>query len=531
MLCLESPRAFQSESEGASIKTRELPQELPDLGMYNNLQGGQNQEVRPLRDGPPTVVGCHGPPPKSAQVVNTSQAPSLQPRKRCTSVTLQDATLLVEAMSSSVERRVFSSQQGMAVKPVCVASVSALQRGRALSDLQILPHSSESPKELAAAAAESSQESMTVTKSSEPESQVRASSAATSAAVQPQGSPALETSAPSIKEKRVSHKIIIRPRLAVSLESCDRATQRPSLGSAAATKVNTAKNTGKVQTATAPDVTHGALTRSSVKMPFYSSNKSLPVPELTIIRELPSGAQQPPIIKVVFPAQQTVKIIPKSDKPGERADRLPPQEVKLSLESPTPPDVVPTVSQVQKEYSQSCFSVNSLAGLKAPAAWQIKPFAVVRLTRLPFLISKEESVLISRLSLSAGWDSGSAQSQDTGSSRPASESPPVITNNSGPSALTGSPCAKLTQSEATSDTGQPTEQKTSSKDQEKVHQFLSFVCAFVYSLDGNFPINSFFSLFFVCRTLLPVQNLAVVKGEGPRKTVPKPNPEIASYPI
>lgn len=517
MLCLESPRATQSEtgSKGASTKTRGLPQEQPYLGLYNNLQGGQNQEARPPQNGPPTLVGCRGPPPNSALIVNTSQAPSLQPRKRYTSVTLQDARLLVEAMSSSVERVVFSSRQGMAVEPVCGPSVGALQTAdRALANLQILPHSSESPRAVHSLflkefpAAESSQESVNVTQPSETESQLRASSAATSAAVQPHGSSSLKTSAPSKGGKRVPPKIMIMPRLAVSLESCDRAIQCPTLVLAAAATVDTAKNngasqiqkdsSGTVQATTAPDLTQGALTTSSlpVKMPFNSSNTSLPVTKPTVFGELPSGAQQQPTITTVIPTQQAVELVPESDKSGDRADHFPSQEVKLSLESPTPPDMVPTESQVQKEHSQSCFSLNTLAGFKIPAACHIKPFAVVRLTRLPFLMATEESVLISRLSLSAGWDSHSVLNQDTGSSRPSSESAPVITStNSGASSLTGSPSANLPQNEVTSETGQPIEQKTFPKDKEKVHQFYSLCVCVLFGLIFSYK---FFSPLFLC---------------------------------
>lgn len=493
MLCLESPRASQSEtgSEGASTKTRELPEEPPHLGMYNNLQGAQNQDARLPQNEPSTFVGCRGPPPNPALHVNASQAPSLHPRKRYTSVTLQDARLLVEAMSSSV-----SSQQEMLVEPVCGPSGALQTADRALADLQILPHSSENPKAVHSllikefAAAETSQESVHVTQPSEAESQVRVSSAGTSAAEQPRGSSALKTSAPSKEGKRLPPAIMIMPRLSVSLENCDRATQCPTLVSAAATKVVSAKNTGKVQTTAAPDLTHGGLSTSSVpvKTPFDSSNKSLAATEPTIFGEVPSGAHHHPTIKRVIPAQQTVVLVPESDKSDERADRFPSQELKLSLESPSPPDVVPSVSQMQEEDSQSCFSLNSLAGLNLPAACHIKSFAVVRLTRLPFLMSMEESVLISRLSLSVDRDSHSVLNQDTGSSRPSSVPPPVITsNNSGASSPACSP-ANLPQNEVTWETLQPLKEKKSSKDQEKVHQFSS-LCVCVYCLDSFFPIK------------------------------------------
>lgn len=497
MLCLESPRT--SESEGASTKTWELLHTLPALGMYINLQGGRNQEIRPPTSGPPTRVGRRRPPPNSALIVNTSQATSLQPREHNTSVTLQDARLLVEAMSSPLERSVLSSKPSMAVGGPTVGATQSQADG-ASADLQILPHSSESPqavhslilKDFAAAAA-SSQGRVNVTQPSGTESQVRASSAATPAAVQPHGSSALKTSAPSKEVKRLPQKIMVMPRLAVSLVSYSRATQCATQASAAAVKVDPAKITGKVPTTTAPEVTDGALSASSVpvKTPLNSSSSTVPATKPTIYRERPSEVQRRPIIKIVFPAQQTVEVAPEPDQSGGKEDHFPSQEANLSLEPSTPPATAPPVPQ--KEPSQSCVSENSSEGLNIPAACHIKPFAVVRLTRLPFPMSEEDSILVSRLPLGAGWDSLSAPKQHTGSSRLSSELPPVITtNSSGASSPPGSPSANGPQSEATSETGQILEEERSSKDQETVQPFIS-VC--VYCANYMFPIIFSFSLF------------------------------------
>lgn len=450
--------------------------------------GNEGASTRPPQSGPRTLLGCRGPPPNSA-------VETVEPRKRYTSVTLQDARLLVEAMSSSVEQGVFSSQQGMKVKPVCGPSVGAQQT--ADRALQIRPHSSTCPKAVHSliikevSAAESSQETINVTQPSETESQIRASSAATAAAVQPHGSSSLKTFAPGKEVKRVPQKIIVLPRLAVSLQNCDRAKQHPILVSAAAAKVDTAKNTGNGQTSATPCLIPSALTTSSVpvKTPFILSNTSLPVTETTIFGELPSGDQQQPRIKIVIPVQKTVERQPESEKSDQSADHFLPQEEKLPLESPTPPDMVPTVPQVEQEYSESSLSLNCLAGLKVAAALHIKPFAVVKLTRLPFYMSTEESVLISRLPLGAGGDSHSVPNEDTRSSRPSSESPSVITSeNIVVSSTTGSPSANVPQDEVTWETGQPIEQKTSSKDQEKVHQF--------YSLHILFGFNFSYKIFF-----------------------------------
>lgn len=492
LLCLGSPGASQSEtgSDGASTKTRELPQELPDLGMYNNLQGGQNQEGtgRP-ENGPATSAGGHGPPPNSALMVNTSQAPSVQPRKRYTSVTLQDARLLVEAMSSSVDRAEFSPQQ-LAAEPEPVPSGGAL---RTHADLQILPRSSEILEELAAA--EPSQEGVNVAQPRETEAQVSAAPAA----VEPRAAPALQTSAPSKDNKRVPQKITVTPRHRhSSLES----NQCPALAPAAAMKVDTAGKTAHEQTTTAPDSAPGALTATTVPVntPFNSASMSLPVTEPTIFRELPSGTQQRPTIKIVFPSHRTVEPVPESDRSGERAERLPSQELKPSVEPPTPADVPSTASQAQKQCSESGASLKSLAGLKLPAGCHIKPFAMVTLTRLPFLMSTEESVKVSRLTLSHP-----VLNQDTSSPRPSSKSPP-LTNDSGAPPLTAPPLtapANVTQTEVPWEPGRPVEQKTSSKDPNKVHHSYSWsvfvLLALIFPCQTFFPLSLFIGFQVLCR--------------------------------
>lgn len=480
--------------------------------MYNDLQRGQNQKDRPPQSGPQTPLGCRETPPNSALIVNTSQAPTLEPRQVDTSVTLQDARLLVEAMSSLVEQRVFSSQQGMTFKPRCVPSVDAQQTADgALEALQIGPHSSTSPKAVQSliitevSAAESSQESVNVVEHSEAESQIGASSAATAAAVLPHSSSSLKTSAPGKEVKRVPPKIIFLPS-SVSLQNCDRAKRHPTLVSAAAMKVDAAKTSGQVQTSTTPVLIPGALATfcGPVKTPLNSSSTSLPVTETTILRELPQGTQRHPKIKIVIPVQKIVEREPESDNSDESADHFPPQEGEVPLESPTPPDMVPTVPQAEQEYSESSLSLNSLAGSKGTTALQIKPFAVVKLARLPFPMSMDKSVLISRLPLGsleiARRDSHLVSNEDTGSSRPSSKSTSVITDkNIAASSPTGSP-ANLPQDEVTWETGRPLEQKTSSKDQEKVSVLL-FVC--VRILFGfNFSYEILIFPFFVFRILL-----------------------------
>lgn len=367
------------------------------------------------------LVGCHGPPP------------SLLQRKRHISVTLQDARLLVEAMSSSVENKVFSPHQ----ESVCGPSVAA---DGAPADLQISPHSFKSPKAVRSlvieedASAALSQEKLNVSPNE------TGSSAAPSTCVQPlqqPGSSALKTSAPS----KEGDTVMITPRPS-SLESCTPAAHSSTLVSAVAVKVDTTKNNGRVKSTRAPLLPQGALITSSVpvKTPFVSSSESLPV-------ALPLGTKQHPAIKTVLPVEE------------------------------------------QNEYSQSCFRFRGAAGLKAPQTLHLKPSAVVRLRRLPFLMSDKESVLFSRLSLGAGWVNHSVLTQDiktlhceisasqelpsSGSNTrqtPAVLHESAITfNHSGASAQTGN----MPQNEMTS--VQPVEENISFKNQEKVIQ-LSLFC-------------------------------------------------------
>lgn len=358
-------------------------------------------------------LGCSGPLPTSAPSVN---APSLQPWKQHTSVSLQDARLLVEAMSSPVEKD-FSPPQEVAVGPACGPRAGAPRTtDGAPADLQTPPLSFKSPKSVHSffiqeSAAASSQQTVEFTQPSGTESHIRVSSAAASAALQP-------------------------------LQQ------------------------------------HGSSTSRATVLP---ENKMAPSQETVLIHE--------------------------SDK---SADRLicnsPSEEEARSSESPMAPDKEPTVSQkeentsersvidnpsskVQNKCSQSCFRFNGEAGLRVPPTFHRQPSAVVRLTRLPFLMSNQESVLMSRLPVSAGWDARSALKQDTGHhqtsasealpcngctrpSSPSRESPPVYeesgragNDTSGP-ALTRSP--NISQNQTT--TLQPVEKKTASKDQEKVVQ-------------------------------------------------------------
>lgn len=520
MLFLELPRAskWEAGSEKSPLKMSEVLQKLPDLGMYNKLQGGQNPEVRPSGNSQPSVkqvprdaanfkgcgadssqchvVDCGGPSPDSAL--------SVQPRKRHTSVTLQDAKLLVEAMSSTVEKDTFSSQ-GMVVEPACVGTLQTTDR--ALADLQTLPPAFESPKAVSTllnkrvTAAESSQEAVP-----------SAASSATVQTLQQHGSSSLEATLPTGGDNMASRTIAIIPRLAYSLQSRNPAAHSPGLVSVVAAKVDTATNNGKVQSTSAPDLPDGAQTTPSVPVKTHISSKSLPAAELSTGGELPLRTT----------GQQTVVLtaLPEPHKSG-RASNLPSQEVEMSWESPMASDMAPQKgdstskksvnykpsSKVQNEFSQSCFSFSRAAGLKLPAAFHLNPSAMVRLTRLPYLMSGKESVLISKLSSSKGWDNRSALKQDTShgdksacgelhsvgythSSSPSSESPPVVEepalnfNNTDASAQTGSP-ANMTRREkekcALWKTVQPIEEKISSKDQERVSPF--FCVRFPQNID------------------------------------------------
>lgn len=516
ILCLDSSRASQCETGSEQpVNTRESLKELPDLGLYHNLQGGQNQEVRPPENGQSSVlpcptagrasvnkqtgnnlqhhadmqyvpqdaafgkgeacvvassqldfVGCSGPLPNSVQSMNSPQAPTLQIRKRHTSVTLQDARLLVEAMSSSGGKDVFSFHQGMAVDSACGPIAGALQNtDKALAELQILPHSFARPGAVHSLAAESSQETVNLTQPSETESNIRVSSAAILTTVQPlrqHGSSFLKATILP-EDKMVPKKIMLIPRLAATLESRNPAAQSPTLVSAIATKDN----------AKAPDLPHGALTVSSVPFQRLYISPSMPLPVAsTICKELPLGTKQHLTIKTVGPSQETA-LIQELHKSCERAiSNLPSQEAKMCLDSPFAQDMEKSVihkpcSKVQNECSQSCFSLSRAAGLKVPTTFHLKPSAVVRLTRLPIRMPDKESFLISTLSMNGGWDNHSALKQDTGHhencaseelpcigcTRPVYEESAIPLNNTGDSALT---------------TVQPTEEKISSKDQEKV---------------------------------------------------------------
>lgn len=445
MLCLETRQASQCEtgSERPSVTTSKSLKELPENGQSSmlpcpvmgrasiNREIGSNRqhfadersvqihlpqeaaiskgEAWDVASSQFDRLGCSGPLRNSAQSVDAPQPPSLQPWKHYSSVPLQDARLLVEAMSLPVGKD-FSSHPGMAVDPVCGPGAGALQTtDGALADLQTPPLSFRSPKSVHSffikevAAAKSSQQTVKFTQPSETESHIRVSSVATSTAVQ-----------------------------------------------------------------------HG----STLKTTVLTENEVAPSQEMVLIQE---------------PDKSVERLICNS----------PLEAVTRSLESPIAPDKEPTVSQnedntseksvidspsskEQNKCSQSCFRFRE-TGLKVSPSFHLKPSAVVRLTRLPFIVSNKEPVLISRLSMSAGWDNRSALKLDPGhhessaseaspcsgctrASTPSRESPPVYeesaqaAHNTGSPAPTGSP--NMSQNQMT--TVQPVEKKTASKDQEKV---------------------------------------------------------------
>ncbi|XP_011610695.2 uncharacterized protein isoform X1 [Takifugu rubripes] len=425
---------------GRASINREIGSNPQHLADKQSVQNHLPQEAAISKEEPCDVassqfdrLGCSGPLRNPAQSVNAPQPPSLQPWKHHTSVPLQDARLLVEAMSLPVEKD-SSSHQGMAVDPVCGPSAGALQTtDGALAHLQTLPLSFKSPKSVHSffikevAAAKSSQQTVKFTQPSETESHIRVSSAAPATAPQP-------------------------------------LQQHAS---------------------------------STLRTTVLTENKMAPSQETVLIQE--------------------------SDKSVERLISSS-EAITRSLESPIAPYKEPTVSQngdntsensfidnpsskVQNKCSQSCFRFNREAGLKVSPTFHLKPSAVVRLTRLPFLMSNKESVLISRLSMSAGWDNRSAPKQDTGhhensasgalpcngrtrASTPSGESPPVyeesaqaVNNTSGP-ALTGSP--NMSQNHMT--TVQPAEKKTASEDQEKNSASCTETCR---RKGRRFPKDSF----------------------------------------
>lgn len=342
-----------------------------------------------------TAVTLNTPP------ADSPQAPSVQPRECHTSVTLQDAMLLVEAMYQSVAENVFSSRHRTAapIQTHCAPSAVALQTvDTAPTELQTLPHPVEthdavhtipittlpSTTQSTIGKLSAPSETVDVTPTNEAQAHVMAvipkqhhtvpvSSAATSSMPpstqtvqslqQHHPHPLITSVAPSRRGKTVPHKIIVIPRSTSSFKPHKPAEQSPTQLPTVTPRAVAVPYNSILQGSTAVDLPLGTPSSSSVpeKTIFVTSSKLLPVVTMltTTSTDLQSGTQLHPKIITIVPRQESQTIVQTTQQESTKSDApavLPTsqfmsssQELSFSVETQTASDEVPTILCQKKD--------------------------------------------------------------------------------------------------------------------------------------------------------------------------------------
>lgn len=338
---------------------------------------------------------------------DSPQAPSVQPRECHTSVTLQDAMLLVEAMYQSMSENVFSSRH-RTVAPIqtqCAPSAVAQQQqtvGTAPAELQTLPHPVEthdavhtipitelpSTTQSTIEKLSAPSETVDVAPTNEALAHIMAVipkqqhtvpvSSATISSMPPSTQtsvqslqqhhpyPLITSVAPSRRGKTVPHKIIVMPRSTSSIKPHKPAEQSPTQLPTVTPRVVAAPYNSILQGSTAVDLPLGTPSSSSVpdKTIFVTSSKLLPVVTMstTTSTDLQSVTQVHPKITTIVPRQESQTIVQTTQQESTKSDApavLPTsqfmsssQELSFSVETQTASDEVPTIS-CQKKHNTS----------------------------------------------------------------------------------------------------------------------------------------------------------------------------------
>ncbi|XP_053190693.1 uncharacterized protein LOC128374442 isoform X2 [Scomber japonicus] len=375
------------------------------------------------------------------------QAPSVQTRERCTSVTLQDAMLLVEAMNQSTEKNAPSSLQGMVSPQIqCVPHVGTL---KTVDEVPAQLPAPESPTQtpplplVTCKVAEHHATEMSTTTKSKAETpcdtswtkdatktikaqshiktvipqQLQADTTSNNSSCPSSSTDATQTSV-SLQQRPphplitlavpskslsniVQNRIIIVPRSSCLRKPLTITALSPAKNSTVASTVAAAQNICSLPVSTVAGLPLGTPSLSSVSQKAtYATSKRQVATSQTAAS---STHQQSAILPKI-----TI-IIPRHKKPSQETPVL-----TRKQESAEPGPTV-KVSSPLLVYSSQQISISQMAsdqqastsvGLMpitvspdAPLATEQKLSAVVKLSRLPFPMSTRESVLISRLPL------------------------------------------------------------------------------------------------------------------------------------
>lgn len=302
--------------------------------------------------------------PSADETLNTPPAesvqdPSVQTRERCTSATLQDAMLLVEAMNQSPQKNPLPSLQAKAPPQIqCVSRVGALETAHMV------------PAELAAPKSPAQTPSLTVL---------------------------------THKIDRHVTEISTATKLTVGM-SCDTSQTTddtkpiPQQLQAVIPSNNTSPSSSTSSTQTGVSFQHRTFAASKKPHLIVTSQPG------TSSTQQQSGTPPYPKITIIVPRKVSGVASGYNKKPSQETTKQESVETGPSVKVSSP--LVVSSQQMSISQTASEQQATTLVGRKpitvspeAPLATKQKLSAVVKLSRLPFVMSTRESVFISKLPL------------------------------------------------------------------------------------------------------------------------------------
>ncbi|CAJ1052977.1 uncharacterized protein LOC117816247 isoform X1 [Xyrichtys novacula] len=403
---------------------------------------------------------------QNSPTTESPQEPSLRSRERCTSVTLQDAMLLVEAMNQSTEENTQCSPQKVAAT---AQTLKTVEEARVESEKQLIPEEAKSHAPPQTTDATATTEARAHIKNTTPKQQhpatpstagkpsVATSTTATQTNVKSfqehPPHPTLKSVMQSKQSDSVHHKIIVMSRSSTSVMSCKFAgksqTQLPSVVST----VIAAQNNGELPRLTPTGTLPGKPSLCSIpqKTLYVSPQKLHPVISLQSTPPPPdprSGPLSQPKLTILIPRQQSAAATRKQSQAADLSTKqesakssdavqLTPSEFMSSSQvfrvsddaqitfdeaAPITENLEPH-QQTLNEPSDTSSSLDLSYGPTAmssasPLIDEQKPSAVIRLIRLPFQMSTKEAVLLSHLSTSESSDTESVSKERTMKEKP-----------------------------------------------------------------------------------------------------------------
>ncbi|KAM6942200.1 uncharacterized protein PEZ65_004104 [Lycodopsis pacificus] len=379
----------------------------------------------------------------------TLNTPNVQPRERRSSVTLQDAILLVEAMNQSTADDTVTSQRTAAPPQTqCVGTLETVDEIPAkpaqltkekLCSAPVTSDATVTNKAQARIKVVVPKQHHTVTPTNTTTSLTAAVPTSVPSLQQyPPPRPLITSVAPSKPVQAVPYKIVFMPGSVSSLIRRKIEALSPTqLPTVVSTVVAAQKNSELLKTP--------PLSSVPPKTTHITSRKSLPVvpsQSTTTLTDLQSGTLPRQKITIIVPRQLSAL----ASRKRQSQTIVPPssQELSISVDTQTVLDEVAAISS-QKKYKtlynvpkqtssvseqvnaspETCSSSNMSVGLVPTSVSPVVPptvnqklSAVVRLTRLPFPVSAKDTVLVSRLPTDGSPGSQSILKEDTTQEKP-----------------------------------------------------------------------------------------------------------------